>query len=64
MSEESETAARYRSRAEALHAIADSTENPPQKLALERLAGEYESLAATFEIIDRSKQVLDRVGKT
>ena len=63
MSEESETAARYRSRAEALHTIASSTKDPSQQYVLRELAKDYERLGITLEAIDRSKQVLARFGK-
>jgi hypothetical protein len=63
VSDESETAARYHARAEELHAIAASTQDAQSRLALERLAAEYESLAATLEVIDRSKQAIDSAGR-
>ena len=60
MSDQSETAARYHARAEELHTIAASTKDPSSRMALERLAVEYESLAATFQVIEQSKEVINK----
>ena len=64
MSAESETASRYRARAQALNAIADGTRDALSKAALDELADEYERLAAIVEAIDNSKHLIALFGNS
>jgi hypothetical protein len=56
MSEELETAKRYRQHAEELRIIAADEANRESRSALERIAKDYENLANTMEAIDKTNR--------
>ena len=60
MSEELETARRYRMHAEELRAIAGNKEMLPCQTALMEIARDYERMARTMESIHRAQKALSR----
>jgi len=60
MSEELETAQRYRVRAEELRTIAADDRTHANREALERIAKDYERMARTLESIDLSNRSMRR----
>ena len=58
MSEELETARRYRLRAEELRAIASESYTPKIRATLLQLAKGYDAVALTMEAIDQTNQTL------
>jgi hypothetical protein len=60
MSEELNTARRYRQRAEELKIIAEDESVHRTRLTLQRIATDYERMAETLEAIDRSNQAIAR----
>jgi hypothetical protein len=60
MSEEADTALRYRQNAEELRVIAEGERDPNTKDALLGIATDYERMAATLEAIDRTNKAMKR----
>jgi len=60
MSEELDTAQRYRVRAEELRAIAAEDLTHTNREALEKIAKDYERMARTLEAIDLSNRAMRR----
>jgi hypothetical protein len=60
MSEELDTARRYRQRAEELKIIADDETVHQTRLTLQRIAADYERMAETLEAIDRTNRAIAR----
>ena len=60
MSEELDTARRYRQRAEELRIIAEEETNPANRRTLKKIAADYEQMAETLEAIHRTHQSLAR----
>jgi hypothetical protein len=60
MSEELDTARRYRQRAEELNIIADDESAPHTRMTLRRIAADYERMAETLEAIDRTNRAIAR----
>jgi hypothetical protein len=58
MSEELDTAKRYRQRAEALKSIAEEEVTPQTRATLRKIAADYERMADTLEAIDRTNQAI------
>jgi hypothetical protein len=56
MSDELDTAKRYRQRAEELRVVAAEETSREQRFALERIARDYEAMAHTMEMIDRTNR--------
>ena len=56
MSEESERAARYRERAEEMRAISADCKDPTMADQLAQVAKDYEHMARTLNIIDKTNQ--------
>ena len=56
MSEELETAQRYRQRAEELRVIAANEASREHRSALERIARDYDTMAETMEQIDKTNR--------
>ena len=64
MSDELDTAKRYRQRAEELRVVAAEETSREQRAALERIARDYEAMAVTMEIIDRTNRAHRGSGNT
>ena len=60
MSEELDTARRYRHRAEELRVIADDDGSLQTRLTLKQIAADYERMAETLEAIDRTNKTISR----
>ena len=60
MSEELDTAVRYRLHAEELRTIAGDKLSPENRDTLMRLAEDYEHMAGTLEAIDKTNQAMHR----
>ena len=60
MSEELDTARRYRQRAEELKIIAEDESSLQTRRTLEQIASDYELMAETLEAIDRTNQAIAR----
>lgn len=60
MSEELDTAKRYRLRAEELKIIADDESGLQTRLTLRKIAEDYERMAETLEAIDRTNRAIAR----
>ncbi len=60
MSIETETAQRYRVRAEELCTIASDDHNHVTHDALTKIAADYERMANTLDAIDRTNQILHK----
>jgi hypothetical protein len=58
MSEEANTALRYRQHAEELRAIAQSEGEPKTKDTLLRIAEDYDRMAGTLDAIDRTNKAM------
>jgi hypothetical protein len=62
MSEETNTALRYRRHAEELRVIAEHEREPTTRDALMRIAEDYERMAGTLEAIDRTNKAMKKRG--
>ena len=60
MSDELETATRYRSHAEELRAIAADMLNPDTRRTVLNIANDYDHMASSLEAIDRTYQALGK----
>ena len=60
MSEELDTAKRYRQRAEELRIIAEDEGGQHTRLTLKQIAADYERMAETLEAIDRTNRAIAR----
>ena len=60
MSEELDTARRYRLRAEELKIIAEDESAQQTRLTLRQIADDYERMAETLEAIDRTNRAIAR----
>jgi hypothetical protein len=60
MSEELDTARRYRQRAEELKIIAEDESGLQTRQTLKQIAADYELMAETLEAIDRTNQAIAR----
>jgi molecular chaperone GrpE (heat shock protein) len=60
MSDELDTAKQYRQRAEELRAIAAEDRTKANRLALEKIADDYESMADTLEAIHKTNEATYR----
>lgn len=60
MSDELDTAKRYRLRAEELKIIAEDEGGKHTRLTLRQIAVDYERMAETLEAIDRNNQAIAR----
>ena len=60
MSEELDTAARYRQRAEELRTIAREESSAETRSTLSQIAADYERMAETLEAIDRTNKAIAR----
>jgi hypothetical protein len=60
MSEEANTARRYRAHAEELRAIADGEREANTKDTLLRIAEDYERMAGTLDAIDRTNKAMKK----
>jgi hypothetical protein len=60
MSEELDTARRYRQRAEELRIIAEEEIGLQTRLTLRNIAADYERMAETLEAIDRTNRAMAR----
>ena len=64
MSDELDTAKRYRQRAEELRVIAADEANREHRRAFERIARDYEIMVDSMEMIDRTNQAHRGNGST
>lgn len=64
MSEELDTANRYRQRAEELRIIAEDERAQQTRLTLNQIAADYERMAETLEAIDRTNRAMARPRTT
>jgi hypothetical protein len=60
MSEELDTARRYRQRAEELRIVAQDERDKVTRSTLQRIAADYERMAETMEAIDRTNKAISR----
>lgn len=60
MSQETDTAVRYRQRAEELRTIAADDRTRENRTALLKIAMDYDQMAETLEAIDKTNQALSR----
>jgi hypothetical protein len=60
MSEELDTAKRYRQRAEELRAIAAADQTRENRNALLKIAKDYEQMADTLEAIDKTNRAISK----
>ena len=63
VSDELDTAARYRQHAEELRVIGDDKEARANRKALRQLAADYEQMADTMEAIDKTNKAMLRHRK-
>jgi len=64
MSDELDNAKRYRLRAEELRVVAADETNRDHRLALERIARDYDTMADTMERIDKTNRAHRGNGNT